>query len=695
MIFGVTIFTIIANIYLGFAVFLRNKKSATSRLFLIYAISVANWAMFNYLALVPGLSPEVSLLRIRLTLVSAAIMAPLIYLLSYTFPETKEQIPKKVKIFFWVFVLGTAIVSMLPITFKEVIFINGFPVPKIGPGVAIYGLNILLLPVMAFMVLLKKYRKTTGREKIQIKLFMYGIAISYFLAEVTNFLLVNIFQNSSLTIFGPFFTLILVGFVFYAITRYHFLDIKLFVLRSVTYLLITALVIIFYIVGLIVGIEYIFPSTTIPKEIYWIIIFLSTAISIGVNPLHKRIEKYLGKFFFKERYSSENLIFNTMQIMAKEIDFDILAPQILNKVTKTIGISKMAILSIEQHKVNDIKELGFKNIDKSEKLSQFEDVFHQPELSEIIIFDEITNKDLKEVFRGTDIEIIVPVKIQDKEIALIIYGSKTNGEMYNDQDLDVIKIISKQIGESIENTSKFKKLKIVDSVRSDFVDSVSHEFLTPLTEGRWKLESILDPENENKLPDETRKDISDIYLSIRWLVESLNQLIIASNFETTNFVLNKSESSIQDVINDVIKDKVKEIALLKSTNIETNIETGLFPINIDSVKIKQVLTIGLENAIKYSKDGSTVSILAKIRESEDKNKFIHIEIKDNGIGISDADMSNMFSKFYRGNDARHNVPNGLGLGLYLSKTFIEMHNGKIWLESNKKTGTTLFIEIPY
>ncbi len=695
MILAITIFTIVANIYLGFSVFLHNRKSATSKLFILYTFFVSLWALANYLALVPGLSPEVSLLRIRLVLVTGGMLAPFLYLLAYTFPENKFIFSNKKKVLFIIFILITLFVAVTPLTFYDIYFANGYPVPRIGPGILIYGLNAFLLPVLSFLVLFRKLKVTTGRARNQTRIFMYGIAISYFFVELTNFVLVNVFQNSSFTTLGPFFTLILVGFLFYAITKYRFLDIKITILRAVTYIAVLMITLIVFVFGLNIGVRYIFPDAILTRDVYLIVLFMSVVIVLFVNPLYKTIDKIISKFFLKNRYSSEDLISEIMHILASEIDFDIIAPKLLDTITRKINISKMAILSVDQHKVTDIKEVGFGQLKDAEKFKYFEDIFHKNNLGEIILFNEIEDEDLKNVFRGTEVEVIVPIKISNKEVAIVLYGSKVNSEMYTNTDLDVMKILARQIGEKIESTYKFKMLKLVDKIRSDFVDSVSHEFRTPLTESRWRLEMMLGEDYKYKLEKGAKKDISDVYMSVRWLVESLNQLIVASNFETTNLSIDKQDIDIRELIKKDLIEKTKEISDIKNVSIDMDMEESLPLIQIDSVKIKQALSIILENAIKYSKDKSKIYIKVFVREAEDTSKFLHIEVKDSGIGIKKEELLHMFSKFYRGSDARHTVPNGLGIGLYIAKTFIELHDGKIWVESEPDKGSTFFIEIPY
>ncbi len=697
MILGITIFTIVANLYLGIAVLLRNTKSATNRLFALYALFIALWALANYFALIPGLSAEISLLRIRITMVVAAFLCPIIYLLAYTFPDNKYKIPIGATITFWIFIIATAIISVTPLTFSGVIIVNGFPSPIPGPGILVYALNALVLPVMAFIIVYKKFKQSTGRVHLQMRMFMTGLIGSFALAEVTNFIIVNVFKHTELAVLGPLLSLVMVGSVFYAITRYRFLDIKLIILRSVTYITVLVFVGIVYIGGIFVSVNYLFPDIKLPSNIYWFLMFLSFAIVAGITPMYRGLEKIIGKYFFKSNYDSEKLIFEVMQIMATEVDFDLIAPKVLNKVTSVVGITKSAILVVEHHRIVDVKEKNYSQDQLSipKKLGALEDLFHITNTSDCLLLEDTEDESLKEVFRSVDAEVILPIRIEEREVAIIIFGQRSSGDMYTERDLSILKIIGKQIGEIIESTHKFKMLKTVDKIRSDFIDSVSHEFRTPLTESRWKLEMLLDPSSKTKLPVALRKDISNMYLSIKWLVESLNQLIFVSEFQEKSPELRKELVNIKTFFVKKVFSVVEQIANIKKVTLDINVPEDLPPIEIDEERMRETLSIIVENAIKYSPDKSTVSINIVERTTPDMQKFLRITIADQGIGIDEKDLPHLFTKFYRGTDARHSVPNGLGIGLYIAKNIIELHDGKLWVESTKGKGSTFYIELPY
>jgi len=97
----------------------------------------------------------------------------------------------------------------------------------------------------------------------------------------------------------------------------------------------------------------------------------------------------------------------------------------------------------------------------------------------------------------------------------------------------------------------------------------------------------------------------------------------------------------------------------------------------------------IENAIRYTRDGGHIGIQV-VKETGD----IKVSIKDDGIGIPEADKKDIFSRFFRASNAIHKIEKGSGLGLFISRGIIEKHGGKIWFESNQDQGTTFYFIIP-
>ena len=150
--------------------------------------------------------------------------------------------------------------------------------------------------------------------------------------------------------------------------------------------------------------------------------------------------------------------------------------------------------------------------------------------------------------------------------------------------------------------------------------------------------------------------------------------------------MNLQSKDVNQILESIVL-KLRFSAQAKQILVKTDFET-LFPIKVDADLLSKVLSNLLDNAIKYSPESTVVTV--STREIEN---FVEIMIQDQGIGIPDSELQNLFSRFYRiKNDATYKVK-GTGLGLYLSRYFIEAHRGTIRVQSNE-SGTRFVIRLP-
>ena len=694
MFLAISIIVILANLYLGLAIFVRNKKSATHRLFFLFTILSALWIFTNYFTVLPGTADEI-LFRVRVLLVVVAFWPPALLLLAHTFPSNTLRMKQPYHIALWAFAGITALLSATPFVYQSMEIVGGMPVPVIAPGFLFVAVNGFLIPIIAFILLYRKHRVSSGRTRGQMKFFMLGIGLYILVTMVTNFVFIYLLQDTSMVVYGPLASILSVAFVFYAIVKHRFLDIRMVVFRSVSYVALLIIVTLFYIFGAMVILRGFFPDTAFSQETLWIMLIFSFVVAMSAQPLLRGIQHYLGKYFFKSLYRSDHLLFRIMKIFAAEIDVDISIPKVLGVVTNTIGISKGAVIIVENHKVTGVENVGFSQeaFDDIHQLQILENVFHDKHHHELIVFEDVKDNALKEVLRQWDIEVLLPIKIGDEEIALVAFGGRSSGDMYTHQDIDVLRVIAGQIGDNILSTRKFRMLKIVETTKSDFVHSVSHEFRTPLTEMSWRIESLLSPEYREHLSEPLKKDLESAYLSIGWLISSLNQLNTVVDLETKQTALSYDTVDLQALIKDDVFLRLDELAQMKKLSVEWIADTDETTVRADVDKIREVFLIVIKNAILYSSDNATVTVRCTSRHNDIGENFIRIAIEDTGIGISEEDFLNLFSKFYRGEAARRAVPNGLGVGLYIAKKIIHLHRGKIWAEPSEDK-TVFFVELP-
>ncbi len=195
-------------------------------------------------------------------------------------------------------------------------------------------------------------------------------------------------------------------------------------------------------------------------------------------------------------------------------------------------------------------------------------------------------------------------------------------------------------------------------------------------------------------PVRQKKKMGDIYQSSERLIALVNDLLNLSRIETGKVEFIPSNEQIEEIISEIVKD-LSIIAEKKNLYLKIKNPPEKLPkVSVDREKIRQVILNIIDNALKYTNKGG-VTVEIRSEEMRKGNESILINITDTGEGMTKEESSNMFQSFSRGTAGNLLHREGAGLGLYVSKKFVEMHNGKIWVISNGKgKGTTFFIEIP-
>jgi len=253
------------------------------------------------------------------------------------------------------------------------------------------------------------------------------------------------------------------------------------------------------------------------------------------------------------------------------------------------------------------------------------------------------------------------------------------------------------IGNLFSNNNKQKeelkkakeKAEESEVLKASFLTNLSHEIRTPMN----AILGFSDLLSSQKLNEEEKKEyISVIKRSGKNLVSIIDDLIEMSKIDTNQIKPNYDAFNLDEVLNE-IKQTV-EITIPKDKPLKIFFDKPKFPVVYqlisDETKLRQVIVNLVNNAVKYTEKG-TVNFGYKINADTNALEFY---IKDTGIGISEGEFKNIFSRFNRiQNDKTINL-SGLGLGLAISKAYIEMLDGDIWLESTENVGTTFSFTIP-
>ncbi|OGM25118.1 hypothetical protein A2962_02340 [Candidatus Woesebacteria bacterium RIFCSPLOWO2_01_FULL_39_61] len=233
MLLILTLIVIISNLLLGFTSFVSNRKSATNKIFFILTIILSFWALSNYFS-VQNYPLSVVFIWLKVIMILTAAMFPTLFLLSKAFPYEQLTLSKKVLFAIIVFVLTIQILVGLSFVFVSVEIKNGLVAPIPGPALPLFALNVFLFLGLTIYTLYRKFRVSEGKEKSQLKFLIGGISVTFILATITNFVLVNFFNITSLVPSGPLFTIILVASVTYAIVKHELFKIKILAAQILT-----------------------------------------------------------------------------------------------------------------------------------------------------------------------------------------------------------------------------------------------------------------------------------------------------------------------------------------------------------------------------------------------------------------------------------------------------------------------------
>lgn len=236
-----------------------------------------------------------------------------------------------------------------------------------------------------------------------------------------------------------------------------------------------------------------------------------------------------------------------------------------------------------------------------------------------------------------------------------------------------------------EYQRKHDLLTQVEELKTNFLSLVTHDLKTPVARIQGLAEATI---GNHPLSEDATKNIRQILNSTDDLNRFISTILELSKVESSQLKLNLESKDINTLIERSV-DYISTQANREGIAIDLDLDP-LFPIKIDTNLILKVLNNLLDNAIKYSPAGSTITVSTQ----EVDDRWVEISVQDQGIGLDQQEIDNLFSKFYRVKNETTAQVSGTGLGLYLTKYFVEAHRGRVWVDSIKGKGSTFCIQIP-
>jgi signal transduction histidine kinase len=232
-----------------------------------------------------------------------------------------------------------------------------------------------------------------------------------------------------------------------------------------------------------------------------------------------------------------------------------------------------------------------------------------------------------------------------------------------------------------------------DRLKSEFISVVSHELRTPLTSILGYTELLMAREFA---PNEQREFFKTIYDEANHLSQIVEDLLGISRLEAGRVKLNQWVVSMRQLIGEMTAQLSHHLSTRHRMVID--IPPQLPPAYVDRDKVKQILFNLLINAAKYSPRGGEIALSIKeaadLPEDHPTGRFLLVAVRDQGIGIAPEDLPRIWERFYRVDNTNTRRIGGTGLGLSITRALVELHGGRIWVESDVGKGSTFFFTVP-
>ena len=232
-----------------------------------------------------------------------------------------------------------------------------------------------------------------------------------------------------------------------------------------------------------------------------------------------------------------------------------------------------------------------------------------------------------------------------------------------------------------------EELEKASRAKSEFLARMSHELRTPLNVVIGFSELMLD-RVPGEINEEQRQCLDDILTSGQHLLGLINDVLDLSKVEAGKMELRLTNIALAEVVESLTSAMVPVLAQRKQS-LDVDLEPGLPPVHADKGKLKEVFFNLVSNSAKFTPDGGELKI-----EAVRKGDWCQVSVSDNGIGIRKEDQEQLFEPFYQANNSLAGERKGTGLGLALVKQIVEMHGGRIWVESEYGKGSRFTFTLP-
>ncbi|MFA5840218.1 MAG: histidine kinase N-terminal 7TM domain-containing protein [Candidatus Margulisiibacteriota bacterium] len=491
------LYTIIANIVLGLFVFFNNPKQNVNRIFAIIAISIAFWSASMYL-LVNSSNP---LFWGRAAFVGPIILSLMFLWFAWYFPRPLQLISRNKIVITIIPMLLMLCLVPTDLIIHSVYFAGGRTMAVRGYGYYLFFIYFVSYLGLGIKELVFKYRTTSGLQKIQLRYVFWGCILSLATAMLTN-LLLPFFGLTGLTMFGPFFTFILVACVSYAIVKHRLMSIEIVIQRSTVYAFSTFAIMTIY--ALAVVASELFFRNIMGKSSMLITASAALIIAIIYQPLIHLVQSFTDRLFFRSRYDYQKTLHDISQQIASVIKLEELSLLIVTSFVDTMKVSEISFLLADKDKEHfrsvpvSLPRYKIIEIDVASPvvtwLQASKDTLVRYEVEDEIVRQESlglegeqSRKTLEEVrdeMTRLGISVWVPIISKKEIIGIIALGDKLSGDIFSAEDIGLLGTLANQAAVALDNARLYDEVVNMKDYSEEILQSMVSGVLTTDFKGK-------------------------------------------------------------------------------------------------------------------------------------------------------------------------------------------------------------------
>jgi signal transduction histidine kinase len=695
----------IFNIFLMSLILRSDWKSLRNRAFSLLLFTMGLWALtiFGMRTSPHPNGAELALIWEKAAVVMVLGVSVLFYHFSLLYTRTRA-IVKALPIFYsvWVISAGLIVFGAAVDHVEEVALYGGY----VGWAARFSALGVLLLTlgyvpaVLGTYNLVQHYRASRSPEEKNRTLYMVVGAALSLVGATSDFL----FASGLLFYpFGIMANLYFAALTAVAMLKYQLLELRVVLRSGLTYTLLGIFIVGVY--GLVfVLFNFTFQSQSESAQLLSVI-SAAAVVAIALQPLLSQLQQWADRWFYRERYDHLQALEQFSQDTKDITDLKSISDSLTGLVRRAM-LANSASLLLPAPNAPNFYVASSSGLEKVEMLTlgqkspilswlrENDGILSRQDLDVVIKFKALSSAE-HQVVESLDTELLIPLKSKGKLTGVLVVGPKLSDEDYSGGDINLMQAVVNQTATAIENARHYSEeaerlvdLEELEKLKQTLLLTVAHELKSPLTAIKAGTE-MLGFQDEAPAGSARGRLIRSINRGVDRLERLVEESLDYARMQDANLELELQPTDIRDLYEETVG-LLMPVARAKRQVLELELPEHLPTVQVDRRRCERILLNLISNANRYTQPGGKISVGIKMEPT-----YLVTTVKDTGQGIPEEDLEKVFNVYYRNSAADGwGAGKSSGIGLAIAKYLVEVHGGKIWVESKVGEGSTFYFTLP-